>query len=162
MPLIFDDVGSLAADLRRRFAPPAVIGIDGWTWAGKTTLAKSLAVELDGSAYDLDSAVTHDLKAYASAIRLDEFSEAVGKASGFLLVSGVCLRDVFARAEISAAAHVYVKRMAISGWGDEDEIVGRLPEFAGSQGEALRKEMRRYHEQWLPHLAADYEFHRPG
>lgn len=161
MPLIFHNVGALVADLRCRFFPPVVIGIDGWTGVGKTILARSLASELNGSAYDLDSALTRDLKAYASAIRLNEFAEAVDNANGFLFVSGVCLRDVFARTEIGVAAHVYIKRMAISGWGDEDEIVGRLPEFPGSQGQVLREEMRHYHAKWQPHLAADYEFHRP-
>ena len=39
MPLIFRHVEALANELRDRFVAGAIIGIDGWTGVGKTTLA---------------------------------------------------------------------------------------------------------------------------
>ena len=161
MSVIFSSVDALVGDLRRRLGGASIVGIDGWTGVGKTTLAQRLASELHGAAYDLDSALTHDLKVYISAIRLEEIAQAVADAPGILFVSGVCLREILKRAEIQADAHIYVKRMASWGWSDEDEMAGQgVAEIPGASGEFLRAEMRQYHGQWRPHQIADYEFHR--
>lgn len=163
MPLVFDDPFSLAEDLRSRLLTHGLIAIDGWTGVGKTTLAKSLAVELKGSAYDVDIALTHDLKVYASAIRFNEVAEALAVSSKSLFVSGICLRAILAKLGLTATAHVYLKRMASWGWADQDELAGQSAlEIPGASGEVLREELRQYHCKWQPHLIADYEFHRVG
>jgi hypothetical protein len=80
-----------------------------------------------------------------------------------LFVSGICLRRVLADAGCAAAGHIYVKRRAVWGWADEDELVrGLIPEVPGASGELVRKELRSYHDHWRPHLHADFEFQRPG
>lgn len=161
MAVIFARLDRLAAELAARLQAPAVIGIDGWTGVGKTTIARSLADILSGSAYDVDMALDRDRKHFVSALRMHEILEALALPSGLLFVSGVCLRQVLQNAQCNAGAHIYIKRMATSGWVDEDEVDGSgAPEISGASGETLREEMRLYHGQWRPHLRADYEFHR--
>jgi len=163
MPRIFTELDNLAADLRSRFAEPAIIGVDGWTGVGKTTLAEALANELGGSSYDLDRARERNTKHFTAALRLGEISEALNQPKGFLFVSGICLRQVLADIECSAAAHIYIKRMAVWGWADEDELTeGNIPEIPGASGEVVRQELRLYHDRWQPHVCADYEFQRTG
>jgi hypothetical protein len=161
--LIFTEVDELVEALGDRVDQPTIVGIDGWTGVGKTTLAKSLAEAMGGRAYDLDSALNRDQRAYTSALRLHEIADEVALSTGLLLVSGVCLRQVLQDAERSADLHIYIKRMAAWGWAEEDEIAGiDFPEFPGASGEILRQEMRLYHRKWQPELRADYEFHRFG
>jgi len=69
---------------------------------------------------------------------------------------------VLERAGTQIDAHIYMKRMAIWGWADEDELNDVPFEVPGSGGEVIRREMRAYHERWRPHLQVDYEFHREG
>jgi len=64
-----------------------IVGIDGWTGVGKTTLAKSLAEELNGSFYDLDSALTHNQQKYVAALRMPEISNALAENRRPLIVS---------------------------------------------------------------------------
>lgn len=131
---------------------------------GKTTLADALAGELGGSSYDLDSALIRDRKSYVPALQFDRIAEALAKPTGVLFVSGICLRQVLEQVGCAANAHIYVKRMATWGWADEDELKGgSLAIMHGSSGgDATRLEMRLYHEQWRPHLRADFEFHWYG
>ena len=160
MPLIFRDVEALADELRDRLAARAIIGIDGWTGVGKTTLGRKLAADLGASLYDLDEALIKDQQHYFSALRLADVREAFERPRRLLFVSGICVRRVLAELGTTASAHIYMKRMASWGWADEDELSGRVPEFSGASGEQVRKELQLYHESWQPHATADYEFHR--
>lgn len=163
MPIIFENADALANELKIRFSGRAIIGVDGWTGVGKTTLGKSLAATLNGSFYDLDGALTHDQKQYVSALRLNEIEQALAEHRGLLFVSGICVRQVLAMVPRNADAHIYVKRMAAWGWVDEDELTGgSVPEFPGASGERMREELRLYHECWHPQAIADYEFRRVG
>ena len=149
---------ALAVSLKQ----PAIIGIDGWTGVGKTTLASALASSTGGSTYDLDEALNGDQKSYVPALRLHKIATALASPCGFLFVSGICLREVLQQAGCLADAHIYVKEMATWGWPDEDELEDySLSRMRGSLGgEAVRQEMRIYHRRWQPHLRADFEFHR--
>ena len=130
---------------------------------GKTTLARGLAGATGGTLFDLDEALIKDQKWFVPALRLGLIRNRLTESKGLLFVSGICLRQVLELAECGAAAHIYVKRMAMWGWADEDELSrGALPEIPSSSGEVTRQEMRAYHERWQPHWQADYEFHRPS
>src|SRR5690348_2629622 len=114
--LIFTSVDDVAGALRGRLGERGLVGIDGWTGVGKTTLAKSLAETLGCKTYDLDEALDRDQRNYVSALRLDEIAAALTSPTRVLLVSGVCLRQVLQEVERSADLHIYVKRMATWGW----------------------------------------------
>lgn len=157
--MILTDSRHLAKEIQDRSDRDAIVGIDGWTGVGKTSLAKVLANATGGSTFDLDTALDKDRNCYVAALRIDEIRRGLA-AGGLLFVSGICLRQVLALVEVRADAHVYVKRMATWGWADEDDLLAKIPEFAGSSGESLRQEMRRYHLKWKPHLRSTYEFHR--
>lgn len=159
MPIHFTETEDLANALRGSGDNAGIIGIDGWTGVGKTTLARSLGRKLSGSFYDLDCALTRDQNAYVSALQLPELSKAFREERRPLLVAVICLLEVFQRIGSQADIHVYLKRMATWGWADEDEIASTGFEIPGSSGEAIRHELRCYHEKWQPHLNADYEFH---
>ena len=162
-PLIFTSVDALAGALSGRFPGPAIVGIDGWTGVGKTTLAQLLSGKLQGSFYDLDTALIRDQKHYVAALRSDEIRQVLSEADGLLFVSGICLRHVFQEVGMAANAHIYMKRMATWGWADEDEISGlAAPEIPGASGEKVREELRLYHGSYQPQLVADYEFQRPS
>ena len=160
MSLVVLDAETLARELSDRFSGPLVVGIDGWTGVGKTTLAKTLAALMNGNAYDLDSALNCDQRVYATALRLHEVSAALRDSDRPLFVSGICLREVLSQVGGAADAYVYMKRMATWGWADEDDLAGELPDIPGASGELMRQEIRLYHAKFQPHLRADFEFHR--
>ena len=159
--LIYERPGDLADHLQT-LPSQTVIGIDGLTGVGKTTLASSLAVALEGSTLDLDAFLDHDRKCFVEALKISDLRSALTSAVRPLFLSGICLREALALVGYTASCHVYVKRMTGWGWADEDELgTDAVPEVDSNSGGAhLRHEMRRYHEKWKPHLVADYEFQR--
>jgi putative protein kinase ArgK-like GTPase of G3E family len=159
-PAIFTDARQLANVLNINLPSTAVIGIDGWTGIGKTTLGRTLAEMLKGACFDLDSAVERQRGHYVAFMRIDEVWKALSRSSGRTFVSGICLREVLAKAHVKADAHIYIKRMASWGWGDEDELEGdALASLdAAFPNNPVRDELRQYHKEWEPHLTADFEF----
>ena len=161
MSVVFTRVDALASLLADLNNGPAIIGVDGWSGVGKTTLARNLANAVKGSAYDIDSALDRDKKSFVPSLRLDEIRTALSSPARIIFVSGVCLRQVLQGATVSAVAHIYLKRMASWGWADEDELVEQNNAVALAEGGGiLRQEMRDYHAEWQPHIEADYEFQR--
>ncbi len=160
MPISFTQLEDLAKTLLPKIGDSGIVGIDGWTGVGKTTLAKGLAELMNGSFYDLDCALTHNQKEYVAALRMPEILNALAEKRRPLMVSGICLLEVLEKNGTQLDAHIYMKRMASWGWADEDELDEVAVEVPGSSGEVIRREMRLYHERWQPHLQADYEFHR--
>ena len=158
---IWTDADALAHHLVANLPALAVVGIDGWTGVGKTTLATNLAKTVAGRCLDLDAFLERDRKHYVGAIRLDDLRSSLTHSDRPLFVSGVCLREVMTRVGVTPDLNVYVKRMASWGWADEDELNGNVIQEVDPSGggSVLRREMRTYHQRWQPHMAADCEFH---
>ena len=155
------DPDAFARHVRANLPRVSVVGIDGWTGVGKTTLATNLAKAAGGQCLDLDEFLERDRKRYVGAIRLDELRSSLSTSARPLFISGICIREVLTEVGLTPDLNVYVKRMASWGWADEDELDGDvIPEVNQSGGAAgLRREMRAYHRRWQPHLVADCEFH---
>jgi hypothetical protein len=159
--MIFKSELELSSAIQSRCHNLGVIGIDGWTSVGKTTLGIRLAEITGGSVYDLDCALEKDQGNYLESIQLNVIKDVLAKSKGILFLSGICLREILKRVDHPAIAHVYVKRMATWGWADEDEVAGTgLAEIEASSGARVRCEMRSYHKKWVPHIKADFFFHR--
>lgn len=153
---IFNSVDALAEQILDALHT-GVIGVDGWTGAGKTRLARALASKTSADFFDIDCILTRGLGRYVDAVPTDKVAQRVGRSQGLLFVSGICLRQILSNARIEAAKHVYVKRLAVWGWEDEADA---LREVCALGDESLIMEMRRYHREWRPHEASDYEFQR--
>jgi hypothetical protein len=143
-----------------------VVAIDGVDGSGKSYLRAQLAACIEGSTeVDLDDHLVRNQKKFVGALRLDDLAANLPR-QGFVLISGVCMRDVLQRIGLSADVHIYVKRMARWGWADEDEVEGpatvALTEAAGIAGRAsaLAAEVIAYHQRFRPQDCADIIYER--
>ena len=160
VPEPFSDHDKLAEAIHRRGCSNGIIGIDGWLGAGKTTLAKLLAEKLSAEHFDLDDALHRDQGAYFQHLDFNKIRSKLSNAPGRMVVSGVCFRQVLELVSATASVHIYVKRMALSGWPDEHEIeTEHLSGLGSLAGNTLRAEVRTYHAKYCPHETTDFEFH---
>jgi hypothetical protein len=153
----FSDPDLFRAELKRRLPADALVGIDGWIGAGKSTLARFLASECDGRHIEVDRYVRRDEGFYVHALKVEKLKSTLLLGRGAQFVEGVCLRAIFQAAGLVPDVHVYVKRMAIWGWADEIELTDPF-ELPDSAGASLRQELRSYHEKWMPQTSATYVY----
>ena len=159
-----DSVEGIVALIRKERHLPRLLTIDGWMGAGKSLLADALAHCLSVQALDLDCFLIPDQKAFVNAIRIDELRKALSDVPGSVIVSGVCVKHVLQLVGCTSDCTIYVKRMAIWGWADEDEIYGNLLEQTASEARSpvppLHLEVRAYHQRYRPEESADLVFLR--
>lgn len=160
--MIFTNVESVANVARACCSANPVIVIDGWIGSGKSTLAEALAADIGALHFDLDSALLQDQGNYVPSLDLGVIRNAIIDRTEPLVVSGICALQVFEKVGVRLDFYVYVKRMAIWGWADEQELAGGIPEVPGASGEVVRNELRAYHQKWKPHVLATHEYHRSG
>lgn len=161
MRRFLNDAPLLARSISEEFPQCRIIAVDGWDGAGKTTLAVGLAHELGCSHYDLDAdANAAGTKTFLTAERLSKAGKIIRSISGPVVVSGVMVRKFLERLSIEIDVNIYVKRMAQWGWADHDKTYSW--EFACEFGESseLTREIFDYHQQYQPHLNAEFVFLR--
>ena len=112
--------------------------------------------------FDLDEALEKNRKVYFDALFIPALNEAVKNEGGILVVAGVQIIKALQHAGLRPNVWIYIKRMAVWGWTDEDDIFGStIPEVDPNGGAAqLRSEMREYHKVFKPHELADICFNR--
>jgi len=143
-----------------------LIAIDGVPGAGKSTLRRDLARDLQFSDIELDDFLVRDQNSFVDALRLSDLAHAVFEVPKPILLSGACILQVLSQLGLRADCLVYVKRMAIWGWADEGEIEGTELDDIGAllglkpDDMALHLEVRAYHQKYKPHVIADIMYER--
>ena len=169
-------IDDLCAFLQSR-APnrlPLLVGIDGWTGAGKSKLTKTLVKHLGGVLISVDDHIDKGKGFYVDAVRCQELrKEVLSASSGFVVLDGVCLRTVAARCTVLIQSYVYVRRLGPNGiWRDEGTASGAEPAgdvkrrelelLASIEGDqalpSLTEELIDYHCEHRPYQAADVVF----
>lgn len=108
---IREDPAKVAAIVRSRGAQ--LIGIDGCDGAGKTTLARALAVQLGGIVVDLDDHLEKHQGVFIPALKLNDVATQLtqaAKSGRVVIVSGLCLMEVFQRIGGKPDLLIYVQR----------------------------------------------------
>lgn len=110
-----DEVTALVVGLNR-------IGIDGVDGTGKSFLAEHLGAQLNIPVINRDSHIVQNMGCYVAALRSGEVAEMARRHKRFI-VEGVCLLDAIEVADITIDKSIYIKRMHLGLWSDEDDCV---------------------------------------
>ena len=162
-----DDPKKLAKLVRERTA--RIVAVDGLDGAGKTTLARRLAVELEGTTLDVDEYLDKNQGYYVRALRLGDLKSAIDAAKPLnrpLLISGACLLDVLSRVSVEPDMVVYVeKRSHNSDLPCDLDILdseerGDISHLAEMGFRDLELEQGRYHADFKPRARAEVIFFR--
>ncbi|MBN3761130.1 hypothetical protein [Burkholderia sp. Ac-20365] len=143
-----------------------LITFDGCMLAGKTTLMREIARRLGAQGLDLDDFVEKQRGVFVPALRLEDLTAAIRQArarSDFVLLSGICMREVLALLELDSRLTVYVQANNREGMPDDIDLIGaeagRYPELIDSFGK-LEVECFSYHARFRPRDGADVLFIR--
>lgn len=156
------------------------IGVDGVDGCGKTTLAKSLAEQLDIPLISLDDYLDKNRGGYLDHLRYEELKRAF-HAESQCIIEGVCLLQALDIVNVAIDALVYVKRMQHGIWADErecDVIIKNVEVFLEAEKELiemfsigetdqtysalpkLAEELIRYHASYRPFERATFLYCR--
>ena len=111
----------VAALLASSYPNARVVGIDGCRSAGKTWLGDTLARSTEATVVSVDGFIIPDRRTYVPNLRTDDLARCISSTLGMVLVVGVCLLGVLEAVSVQADVLIYVKRMSLHGWGDQDE-----------------------------------------
>jgi len=157
---------TIADEIRAKNAcAGTIIGVDGFMGSGKTTLSFELAELLAGIRVGIDCYVDTgvDATTYVEKLRLINLARDLTKLCAvfpFVILEGICLRNVLERMQLEAGDMVYVKRLSKVGiWHDgldleECKFAVEVPT------DWLRKNELTYHASCYPHESADFIYQR--
>ncbi len=111
-----------------------IIGIDGLDGIGKTPLAKLLGAKLDAKIVSLDSYLEKNQNKYTNALN-ERLINDINNSTGITIIEGVCLLAAAKRFGFELDCLVYLKRMHLGIWVDED-----ICEFSETSDEIISKE----------------------
>lgn len=147
-------------------ALPRLMAIDGAPGSGKSTLSVQLVQALDAHKVELDDFLIPDQGEFFGALRMHDLAAALTSPPGRIVVSDACIRKVLWHLHLKPDVLVYVKRIAIWRWADQDEIEGdqikQISAVNGPNAEIpkLHFEVREYHQEFQPQIIADIVFER--
>lgn len=111
-----------------KHCPPnrCLVGIEGHSTSGKSTLGKKLALLSGESLFSTDEYARQRKKndAYPDLVDVERLKRDVKAVSGRSLsfIEGICLRDVLESAGLKPDVFVYIKRITQAGlWADDPE-----------------------------------------
>lgn len=149
-----------------------LIAIDGFHASGKTTLAKQLSDRYELPIVSADNYLNRNQGSYFNQLRLLEIASSISQ-SPQCIFEGICALQILDAINIKPDLLIYVKRMALWGWADEDHL--ERPDSRATQQQTvdlvpleslqiaiggLREEVVTYHLNYQPHLVANYVFER--
>ncbi len=151
-----------------------IIGIDGASGVGKTTLAHQLQKEIGGVVISIDDFVEQHQQAYFSSIqweRLIASIETLRSSTQFLILDGVSLVKVLERLAMKPDYLIYVRRVNEFGdWSDDwlceedrdlNATLARIDRMEKVPGTGnLDREIAEYHNKYKPLRKAQYVFDR--
>lgn len=152
---------------RRRTDAPQIVGVDGFTGSGKSTLSTALVGSLGARLLSCDEYVDRSVKeeSYCAMLRradlIYDFRQALESHSTVIL-DAVCLREVVRYLEVNPHSFVYVKRVSQAGvWNDGLDLDDFKEATEGSfRGKWIEREVFRYHLDHHPLERADILFER--
>jgi len=133
--------------------------------AGKSHLASSIGSRLSLLVVHTDDVVTpaNSSRPYEELVDYERLQTQIKKAAVLRLsvvVDGICLRNILARAGVSAAKYIYVKRMTEGGlWHDGFHLSSFEGDPGSTPGEPEQSDFM-YHVEQRPHECSDYFFER--
>ena len=148
---------------------PLIVGVEGASGSGKTSLAKLVATE-PAHAISTDAYYETGVKGqkYLDGIKLETLSEDLRKSiSAYerVVVEGICLRDTLAKVGVSPNLFIYCKRISSAGiWNDDPQFHSPISEVAKCTQGLIDCWSHEYHVESEPHLVADivYEWRERG
>ena len=151
---------------KRDFGITPLVGVEGHSTAGKSTLATDLGHRLDGRVFSTDGYVeaTREVETYVEMLRLDELARDLAAApDSFVVVEGICLRPTLRATPCGRARlFVYCKRITQAGlWADELENYFEDGNPASWLSWVDRQSVI-YHTEERPDEKADVVFLRKG
>ena len=168
MTIVCNEAPALAERIRKSYEAVQIVGLDGFTGAGKTTLARHLSSMLLNA--DVVSTDDHferqgGNRGYVDQLNLAGIKNSVEesiRAGRRAILEGICLREVIACSLIPAdpIAHVYVKKISKNSglWHDGCD----LEDFKRGDCSLAHHEPElsafRYHEKVCPHKLATFEY----
>lgn len=163
---VFADAGSLCIAIAESTSgiEGAVVGLEGYPLAGKSTLARTtIAPYLRAMHIATDSYVrkARDAATYVGYIDLDELRRdiAAARTRGVVVVEGICLRDVLHASALEADIFVYCKRITELGlWADDPENYDPPESFSAFS--FADSQAHEYHLREHPAERADFVFLR--
>jgi hypothetical protein len=147
--------------------PNGLIAVDGFQGSGKTTLAGELGKLIGREVLSADDFLHRDQGSFYAHLDLAKLSDTLDERHPCIF-EGICCLQVLRGINRRPASLVYVKRMAVWGWADEDELTrcnceGLLMEVATvttGLPSNLWDEVAAYHARFRPHECADIVYER--
>ena len=166
MTIVYE-VPALAERILKSYGAVQIVGIDGFTAAGKTRLADRLSMLLDADVVSTDDHVERQggNREYVDQLNLASIKDSVEKsirAGRRVILEGICLREVIDGSEIppDSIVHVYMKRISKNSddnfW--EDGYWFELFEQGYRGAPEPHLSAFRYHEKVCPHELANFEY----
>ncbi|MBI1928061.1 hypothetical protein HYR99_27935 [Candidatus Poribacteria bacterium] len=177
---VVSDVPQLTDWLRERSVDqqPSIIGVDGTTGCGKTTIARQIAQTLNLEHVELDSVLEKHQGGYADYINYHELRRLIDRAAQFprsIVVEGICLLKILDRIQVTPDILIYIKHVnAYGDWYDDryyeprenpqeaihefDSELSRLASRGKEFPADCEKEIIQYHQTYKPTVKADCVF----
>ena len=172
-----EDVADLVKALSPLVRPnrTLVVGIDGASGSGKSSLALDLSTRLAGKVFHIDDYVERKRGEYLKRIDYESAGNDIGQFMSeniqLVVIEGVCLLNILETLRVEPHKVIYVKRVARDGyWYDyrlsdpefslEESLhyVDRSENVPGIGN--LDREITTYHHQYSPLEKADFIFRR--